>query len=63
MQHLQRVLHRVMFEPVLTGRRVGPPTQLVLLARYAPGFPLLLSRLIAFGPLPEHAPAFARRDA
>ncbi|MEV7182944.1 FAD-dependent oxidoreductase [Kitasatospora sp. NPDC093102] len=63
MQRLQRILHHVMFEPVITGRRVGPPTQLVLLARYAPGFPLLLSRLIAFGPLPEHAPAFARRDA
>ncbi|MFE7526900.1 FAD-dependent oxidoreductase [Kitasatospora sp. NPDC057542] len=63
MQRLQRILHHVMFEPVLTGRRVGPPTRLVLLARYAPGFPLLLSRLIAFGPLPEHAPAFARRGA
>ncbi|MER7580108.1 FAD-dependent oxidoreductase [Kitasatospora sp. NPDC097691] len=63
MQRLQRVLHRVMFQPVLTGRRVGPPMQLVLLSRYVPGFPALLSRMIAFGPLPEHAPAFARRDA
>ncbi|MFD8756563.1 FAD-dependent oxidoreductase [Kitasatospora sp. NPDC059577] len=62
MQRFQRTLHRVMFEPALTGRRVGPPTPLVLLARYAPGFPLLLSRMIAFGPRPEHAPAFARRD-
>ncbi|MEU9042257.1 MULTISPECIES: hypothetical protein [unclassified Kitasatospora] len=53
----------MMFEPVLTGRRVGPPTQLVLLARYVPGFPLLLSRMVAFDPLPEHAPAFARRPA
>ncbi|WP_387319888.1 FAD-dependent oxidoreductase, partial [Neobacillus sp. NPDC058068] len=63
MQGVQQVLHHVMFEPVLTGRQAGPPTRLVRLARYVPGFPLLLSRLIAFGPLPEHAPAFARRDA
>ncbi|WP_030055714.1 MULTISPECIES: FAD-dependent oxidoreductase [Streptomyces] len=61
-QRMQRVLHGVMFEPVLTGRRVGPPTRLALLARYVPGFRLLLSRMVAFGPLPEHAPAFARRD-
>ncbi|MFJ8626199.1 FAD-dependent oxidoreductase [Kitasatospora sp. NPDC093550] len=63
MQRLQRVLHHVMFEPVLSGRRVGPPTHLVLLARQVPGFPRLLSRMVAFGPLPEHAPAFARRPA
>ncbi|MFJ6617044.1 FAD-dependent oxidoreductase [Kitasatospora sp. NPDC091335] len=63
MQGMQRVLHRLLFEPVLTGRQTGPPARLVLLARYLPGFPLLMSRLIAFGPLPEHAPAFARREA
>ncbi|MFF4380559.1 FAD-dependent oxidoreductase [Kitasatospora sp. NPDC001547] len=62
-QRMQRVLHDVMFEPVLSGRRVGPPRRLVLLARFAPGFRQLVSRLIALGPLPEHAPAFARRDA
>ncbi|MET8541759.1 FAD-dependent oxidoreductase [Kitasatospora sp. NPDC004799] len=61
MQGVQQALHHLMFEPVLTGRQSGPPTRLVRLARYVPGFPLLLSRLIAFGPLPEHAPAFARR--
>ncbi|MFE4395768.1 MULTISPECIES: FAD-dependent oxidoreductase [Streptomycetaceae] len=63
MQRMQRVLHSVLFEPVLTGKRAGPPARLVALARHVPGFPVLLSRLIAFGPLPEHAPAFARRDA
>lgn len=63
MQRVQRILHGIMFEPVLSGRRVGPPQRLVLLARFAPGFRPLLSRLIALGPLPEHAPAFARRDA
>ncbi|MBV6696326.1 FAD-dependent oxidoreductase [Kitasatospora aureofaciens] len=61
MQRLQRVLHGIMFEPILTGSRVGPPTQLVMLARFVPGFRQIPSRLIALGPRPEHAPAFARR--
>ncbi|MEV7022990.1 FAD-dependent oxidoreductase [Kitasatospora sp. NPDC093558] len=60
-QRMQRLLHEVMFAPVLSGRRVGPPTRLVLLARYVPGFRQIPSRLIALGPRPEHAPAFARR--
>ncbi|MFI2607169.1 FAD-dependent oxidoreductase [Kitasatospora sp. NPDC018619] len=63
MQGVQRILHRVMFEPALDGRRAGPPTRLLRVVRHVPGIPLLLSRVIAFGPLPEHAPAFARRDA
>ncbi|MGW1178162.1 FAD-dependent oxidoreductase [Kitasatospora sp. NPDC002543] len=63
MQRMQRVLHSLMFEPVLSGRRIGPPRRLVLAARFVPGFRQGLSRLIAMGPLPEHAPAFARRDA
>ncbi|MGW2255234.1 FAD-dependent oxidoreductase [Kitasatospora sp. NPDC001660] len=60
-QRMQRMLHEVMFAPVLAGRRVGPPTRLVLLARFVPGFRQIPSRLIALGPRPEHAPAFARR--
>ncbi|MFF3114130.1 FAD-dependent oxidoreductase [Kitasatospora sp. NPDC057904] len=60
-QRMQRLLHEVMFAPVLAGRRVGPPTRLVLLARFVPGFRQIPSRLIALGPRPEHAPAFARR--
>ncbi|MFD8086740.1 FAD-dependent oxidoreductase [Kitasatospora sp. NPDC059722] len=60
-QRMQRLLHEVMFAPVVAGRRVGPPTRLVLLARFVPGFRQIPSRLIALGPRPEHAPAFARR--
>ncbi|MGE7436111.1 FAD-dependent oxidoreductase [Kitasatospora sp. NPDC001175] len=61
MQRMQRVLQDAMFTATLTGRRVGPPPQLVLAAKYVPGFRQLPSRLIALGPRPEHAPAFARR--
>ena len=61
MQRVQLMLHDGFFAPVLTGRRVGPPTSIVLATRYLPGFRQLPSRLIAFGPRPEHAPAFARR--
>ncbi|MFD5466174.1 FAD-dependent oxidoreductase [Kitasatospora sp. NPDC127059] len=63
MQRFQRVLHGVMFTPVLTGRRSGPPTALATLSRRVPAVRLGISRLIAHGPRPEHAPAFARRPA
>ncbi|MFJ7245852.1 FAD-dependent oxidoreductase [Kitasatospora sp. NPDC098652] len=63
MQRLQRVLHAVMFVPVLTGRRAGPPTAFAALARRVPVLRTGLSRLIAIGPRPEHAPAFARRPS
>lgn len=63
LQRVQLMLHDGFFAPVLTGRRVGPPTSVVLATRYLPGFRQLPSRLVAFGPRPEHAPAFARRPA
>jgi hypothetical protein len=63
MQRMQRMLHGLMFTPVLSGRRVGPPLQFALLARYVPAVRLGISRLIALGPRPEHAPDFARRPA
>ncbi|MDH6704702.1 2-polyprenyl-6-methoxyphenol hydroxylase-like FAD-dependent oxidoreductase [Kitasatospora sp. MAA19] len=63
MQRMQQVLHGTIFTPILTGRRVGPPTQLAMLVRFVPGFRQIPSRLIALGPRPEHAPAFARRSA
>lgn len=63
MQRTQRMLHGVMFTPVLTGRRSGPPTRVVTLIRFVPGFRQTLSRLVALGTHPEHAPAFARRPA
>ncbi|MFK0292786.1 FAD-dependent oxidoreductase [Streptomyces sp. NPDC090442] len=61
LQRMQLMLHDGLFNPVLTGRRLGPPTSLVLATRYLPGFRQLPSRLVALGPRPEHAPAFARR--
>ncbi|MFF9643536.1 FAD-dependent oxidoreductase [Kitasatospora aureofaciens] len=61
MQRLQRILHGVMFAPVLSGRRSGPPTGFAAVSRRVPAVRLVLSRLIALGPRPEHAPAFARR--
>lgn len=60
-QRLQRILHGVMFVPALTGRRSGPPMGFAALVRHVPAVRLGISRLIAFGPRPEHAPAFARR--
>ncbi|MFI9272074.1 FAD-dependent oxidoreductase [Kitasatospora sp. NPDC052896] len=62
LQRVQLMLHDGLFAPVLTGRRIGPPTSMVLATRYLPGFRQLPSRLVALGPRPEHAPAFARRS-
>ncbi|MFD9812707.1 FAD-dependent oxidoreductase [Streptomyces sp. NPDC059080] len=61
MQRVQLMLHDGLFAPVLTGSRVGPPASVVLAARHVPWSRQLPSRLIAWGPRPEHAPAFARR--
>ncbi|CAI3791792.1 FAD-dependent oxidoreductase [Pseudarthrobacter sp. MM222] len=60
-QTVQRVLHRAVFEPIMTGKRSGAPAALLFLARHFPAIGGFLPRFIAFGPRPEHAPAFARR--
>jgi 2-polyprenyl-6-methoxyphenol hydroxylase-like FAD-dependent oxidoreductase len=61
-QQAQKVLHRVVFEPALAGRlRGAPPGFLITIARRVPVARGIFARGIAFGPLPEHAPAFARR--
>ena len=61
-QSAQAVLHRVVFERAFAGQlRNGPPLLPVLLARYVPPSRGLYARGIAFGPLPEHAPGWARR--
>ncbi|MBT2504042.1 FAD-dependent oxidoreductase [Curtobacterium sp. ISL-83] len=61
-QAAQRVLHRVVFERAFSGAlRDGPPLLPVLLARWVPPVRGLYARGIAFGPLPEHAPSWARR--
>jgi 2-polyprenyl-6-methoxyphenol hydroxylase-like FAD-dependent oxidoreductase len=61
-QSAQAVLHRVVFERAFAGQlRNGPPLLPVLLARYVRPSRGLYARGIAFGPLPEHAPGWARR--
>lgn len=60
-QTVQRILHRVVFVPLFAGKRIGPPSVVVFVVRHVPITRRLLPRMIAFGPLPEHAPGFARR--
>lgn len=61
-QTVQRIMHRVVFVPLFTGRRAGPPALLPFIARRVPAVRKVMPRLIAFGPRPEHAPGFARRQ-
>lgn len=60
-QTAQRIMHRAVFVPVFTGKRSGAPAALPFLAKYVPVIRKAAPWLIAFGPRPEHAPAFARR--
>jgi 2-polyprenyl-6-methoxyphenol hydroxylase-like FAD-dependent oxidoreductase len=62
LQTLQRTIH-LGFGPLLSGRiTVRPPRGLLRLASHAPQRLVRIpARLIALGPRPEHAPAFARR--
>jgi 2-polyprenyl-6-methoxyphenol hydroxylase-like FAD-dependent oxidoreductase len=61
LQLAQRGLQRLIFVPALEGRA---PTAFGVAAAVASRVPALTAvpaRMIAFGPRPEHAPAFARR--
>jgi len=60
-QQAQRVLHRWVFGPVLAGRTPAALRVGAAVARRAPQLTRIPAQLIAFGPLPEHAPGFARR--
>lgn len=60
-QTVQRILHRAVFVPLFAGRMPGPPPALLVVLRHVPVVRRLMPRLVAFGPLPEHAPGFARR--
>jgi len=62
LQTMQRTLH-LGIGPLLSGRiTVRPPLVLLRLASHAPRWMVRIpARLIAVGPRPEHAPAFARR--
>ena len=60
-QTAQRAMHRLLFEPIMSGKRSGAPAALLFLARHFPAAGRVGPRVIAFGPRPEHAPGFARR--
>jgi 2-polyprenyl-6-methoxyphenol hydroxylase-like FAD-dependent oxidoreductase len=62
LQTIQRTMH-LGIGPLLSGRiTVRPPWGLLRLASHAPRWLVRIpARLIAVGPRPEHAPAFARR--
>ncbi|SDT29696.1 2-polyprenyl-6-methoxyphenol hydroxylase [Friedmanniella luteola] len=62
-QLAQRGLHRLVFEPALAGRTPLAFRVVSAVARRVPAVTVVPARLIAFGPRPEHAPAFARRAA
>ncbi|GAB2791511.1 FAD-dependent oxidoreductase [Amycolatopsis magusensis] len=59
----QRVLQRVMFEKQFAGKRSGPPKAVLFLGRVFPRLRKLPARFVGFGPRPEHAPDFARKDS
>jgi 2-polyprenyl-6-methoxyphenol hydroxylase-like FAD-dependent oxidoreductase len=60
-QTVQRIMQRAIFVPIMTGKRTKIPATALFLARHVPVFRTIMPRFIAFGPRPEHAPAFARR--
>lgn len=60
-QTAQRVMHHLLFGPIMSGKRPGAPAALLFVARRIPAIGHVMPRFIAFGPRPEHAPAFARR--
>ncbi|MET1021140.1 MAG: FAD-dependent oxidoreductase [Arthrobacter sp.] len=60
-QTVQRLMHRAIFGPIMTGKRSTVPAAALFVARRVPAVRSVVPRFIAFGPRPEHAPAFARR--
>jgi len=60
-QTLQRMMHRGLVQPILDGRRLGPPRPLLALLRGFPRATSLTAYLIGVGIRPEHAPPFAVR--
>ena len=59
-QLLQRLMHRVLVEPILDGRRMGPPKPALALMRRFPPASIVPAYLIGVGIRAEHAPPFAR---
>ncbi len=62
-QGLQRLMHRGLVMPILSGERMGPPRPVLALLRHVPQVSSVTAYLIGVGVRPEHAPAFAVRSA
>ncbi|MBT2513733.1 FAD-dependent oxidoreductase [Arthrobacter sp. ISL-30] len=62
LQTLQRGLHSVVFGPAVAGKGQQVPKAVIFVARNFPWLRKLPALMIAFGPRPEHAPDFARRQ-
>lgn len=60
-QTLQRVMHRNVAGPALSGELAGPPAPLLALMNRVPALQIVPAYLIGVGFRPERAPAFARR--
>ena len=60
-QTLQRLMHRLLAEPMVRGERPGLPGPVVTLLERAPWLSFVPAYLIGKGVRPERAPAFARR--
>ena len=58
-QALQRLMHRGLVNPILDGRRMGPPKPVLAMLRHVPRASYLTAYLIGVGIRPEHAPPFA----
>lgn len=60
-QQVQRIVHDNVMEPTVSGSAAGPPLG-VRLVTGVPALRRVAAYGMAIGPLPEHIPAFARRD-
>jgi 2-polyprenyl-6-methoxyphenol hydroxylase-like FAD-dependent oxidoreductase len=62
-QFVQRMLHRGLLGPLLRGADPAPPAALLRLVERLPWLSIVPAYFVGVGVLPEHAPAFARRDS
>ncbi|MEU6700527.1 FAD-dependent oxidoreductase [Pseudonocardia sp. NPDC046786] len=60
-QGVQRIMHRLVAAPALDGTLTAPPAAVLGLMRRVPALRIVPAYLVGVGPLPERAPAFARR--
>jgi 2-polyprenyl-6-methoxyphenol hydroxylase-like FAD-dependent oxidoreductase len=62
-QTVQRMLHRVVFQPLVKGDRLGMPSALSTMLRRVPALRFVPGYLIGIGFRPERAPEFACRSS